>query len=181
MKEQRELSGKLQGVAKTLERLAERHAHHEMSFENQSAKLQHLILGSLYEKAQVHSQSSNSAKEPDPFPLDILSNLRLLESEAVLLHKQLNFLESLKFPSIAEREEDIKKAHPRTFEWLFEEADERAASGRPFTILEWLEVGVGTYWVSGKAGSGKSTLMNSSTIIPKRSVPFKNGPATDAY
>ena len=49
------------------------------------------------------------------------------------------------------RHNDIAKAHEKTFEWLFESKD----SGFP----HWLQEGDEIYWINGKAGSGKSTLM----------------------
>ncbi|KAL6720867.1 hypothetical protein ACLMJK_002792 [Lecanora helva] len=56
------------------------------------------------------------------------------------------------------REENIKDAHKKTFEWIFDRADEGV---RPWSnFVRWLETGQGTYWIHGKAGSGKSTLMN---------------------
>ena len=85
-----------------------------------------------------------------------LSNLAV---EGNALRKQLAVIESLRFHTIVEREKNIKEAHPATFEWLFddESADVRAAT--PNTFLPWLTSQGGIYWVSGKAGSGKSTLM----------------------
>ncbi|KAF2194685.1 hypothetical protein K469DRAFT_734449 [Zopfia rhizophila CBS 207.26] len=60
-------------------------------------------------------------------------------------------VESLTFDSMREREEKIKDAHARTLNWIFEEPD--------IGFTDWLQTGNGIYWVKGKAGSGKSTLM----------------------
>lgn len=71
---------------------------------------------------------------------------------------QRQFLESLYFPEIHARQEEIPDAHKNTFYWVFEQAKSRL---RPWdNFAEWLESGSRTYWISGKAGSGKSTLMN---------------------
>ena len=68
------------------------------------------------------------------------------------------FLKSLYFPEIHSRQEEIANAHKKTFQWIFDESGEKV---RPWSnFIEWLEEGSGTYWISGKAGSGKSTLMN---------------------
>ena len=68
------------------------------------------------------------------------------------------FLESLYFPEIYCRQEEIKDAHKETFKWIFDESGEKL---RPWSnFVDWLEKGSGTYWINGKAGSGKSTLMN---------------------
>ena len=67
-------------------------------------------------------------------------------------------LESLWFEDIHARQETIHEAHESTFQWIFTEYAESSRPGHDF--VEWLERGRGTYWISGKAGSGKSTLMN---------------------
>ena len=67
-------------------------------------------------------------------------------------------LESLYFPDIHARQEGIDEAHKQTFEWIF---DKLGNEVRPWDhFIDWLEEGRGTYWISGKAGSGKSTLMS---------------------
>ena len=71
-------------------------------------------------------------------------------------HKRL--LESLYFPDIRSRQEGIEQVHRQTFEWIFEKAGNQSRPWHHF--VDWLEKGHGTYWISGKAGAGKSTLMN---------------------
>jgi len=66
-------------------------------------------------------------------------------------------LQSLRFPTMNDRYEAIKEAHAKTFEWIFKGAED---AERPWSnFSEWLEHGDGIYWICGKAGSGKSTLM----------------------
>lgn len=68
------------------------------------------------------------------------------------------FLHSLHFPEIESRQEQIDDAHKKTFQWIFDDSGDAV---RPwYNFVEWLETGRGTYWISGKAGSGKSTLMS---------------------
>ena len=67
-------------------------------------------------------------------------------------------LDSLWFDEIHSREENIVDAHRETFEWIFDKSDHAVGSWDSF--IGWLESRQGTYWVNGKAGSGKSTLMN---------------------
>ena len=53
--------------------------------------------------------------------------------------------------------EDIAEAHERTFQWIFTDP---VPYQKPWSnFIEWLEKGKGCYWINGKAGSGKSTLM----------------------
>ena len=67
-------------------------------------------------------------------------------------------LNSLLFPSIGARYLQVAKAHQDTFEWIFGDprVDERY---RWSSFANWLQFENGIYWISGKAGSGKSTLM----------------------
>lgn len=68
------------------------------------------------------------------------------------------FLQSLYFPEINARQEEIAEAYKSTFQWIFDNASHRGYRWDNF--VQWLESGHGVYWISGKAGSGKSTLMN---------------------
>ena len=53
-------------------------------------------------------------------------------------------------------EDSIAAARGKTFRWIFNEA----AMDKPWdSLLDWLKEGSGYYWMSGKAASGKSTLM----------------------
>ncbi|KAK3326915.1 hypothetical protein B0T19DRAFT_484129 [Cercophora scortea] len=66
----------------------------------------------------------------------------------------------LAFSEQYDREEQISKAHERTLNWLFEGSADSEASWDDFS--EWLcHHGDGSriYWITGKPGSGKSTLM----------------------
>ncbi len=67
-------------------------------------------------------------------------------------------LNSLLFPSISARYLQVAKAHQDTFEWIFGDphVDDHY---RWSSFANWLQFGNGIYWISGKAGSGKSTLM----------------------
>jgi hypothetical protein len=66
-------------------------------------------------------------------------------------------LQGLRYPSMTYRYESIVEAYPETFDWVFRESTEEQRSWSNFS--NWLESGSGVYWINGKAGSGKSTLM----------------------
>ncbi|KAM7205209.1 Prion-inhibition and propagation domain containing protein [Rhypophila sp. PSN 637] len=69
---------------------------------------------------------------------------------------QDKILQKLWFRTITSREESIGHAHDKTLQWLFEPPKDEV----PWDDLgEWFRTSSGLYWVSGKAGSGKSTLM----------------------
>lgn len=68
------------------------------------------------------------------------------------------FLDSLWFNEIHSREERIADAHRETFEWIFDKSGQAVSPWDNF--VQWLESGRNAYWINGKAGSGKSTLMS---------------------
>ncbi|KAI4267644.1 MAG: hypothetical protein L6R38_008160, partial [Xanthoria sp. 2 TBL-2021] len=79
-------------------------------------------------------------------------------TEDRLSHTRL--LESLFFPEIVSREEQIPEAFEGTCRWIFDSSDDRKSRTRPWSnFCKWLETENGVYWISGKPGSGKSTLM----------------------
>jgi hypothetical protein len=66
-------------------------------------------------------------------------------------------LEWLHYPRMTSRKESVKDTHADTFQWILKSED---SEGRPNPgFRAWLEHGSGIYWIAGKAGSGKSTLM----------------------
>ena len=75
----------------------------------------------------------------------------------------VSVIDSLRFPTLSQRQEDVKQAHPGTFRWIYEnKSSNRIAQSSKYpacNFYEWLQNGSGIYWISGKAGSGKSTLM----------------------
>ncbi len=86
---------------------------------------------------------------------DIRTYCLELVVEGEKLYKSQRVLRSLKYTNL--RESAIKEAYRTTFEWIYsEQVFEREK--RP-SFLRWLRHGGGIYWISGKAGSGKSTLM----------------------
>ena len=68
---------------------------------------------------------------------------------------QRRFLASLKFDQANLRRNDITDAHKETFKWIFADSTEKPYD----SFATWLQAEDGIYWISGKAGSGKSTLM----------------------
>jgi hypothetical protein len=66
-------------------------------------------------------------------------------------------LRSLYFRHYSDRYDSVKSAYASTFKWILKAKPDIE---RPWPcLLQWLESGNGCYWISGKAGSGKSTLM----------------------
>ncbi|KAF2470006.1 uncharacterized protein BDR25DRAFT_35993 [Lindgomyces ingoldianus] len=85
-----------------------------------------------------------------------------------------NIMHLLDFYERPDRFERIKEAHTKTFEWIFRRGSvlqeaEQPALGQISTLpsqktywhsfADWLESDGSIYWITGKPGSGKSTLM----------------------
>ena len=66
-------------------------------------------------------------------------------------------LQDLQFLEMPDRHERIAAAHRRTFKWIFESSEGYKVKWTDF--VNWLQNDDELYWITGKAGSGKSTLM----------------------
>lgn len=65
-------------------------------------------------------------------------------------------VQELHFETQTERYEAVHDAHVKTFGWIFQRNSPEALYD---CFVTWLESGKDLYWINGKAGSGKSTLM----------------------
>lgn len=70
---------------------------------------------------------------------------------------QDRMLAKLWFRRIEDRRESIAIAHEKTLHWALEPP--RLSGCQWDDLSKWLQSDCGIYWISGKAGSGKSTLM----------------------
>ena len=95
-------------------------------------------------------------KPPENTSNDLPERLETLAVKVKALSKEQNILSGLHFWGMRMREASITEAHARTFEWIFED---QPLLRPQVKFKEWLSHGSGIYWVAGKAGSGKSTLM----------------------
>ncbi|MCJ1344280.1 hypothetical protein MMC31_002483 [Peltigera leucophlebia] len=86
--------------------------------------------------------------------LELLSDMNSRTSEMRTKEAVLN---SLYYPRMQDRREWISEAHIKTFNWVLES---KTRGPTPWSDLKkWLRQEDGIYWLNGKAGSGKSTLM----------------------
>jgi NACHT domain/N-terminal domain on NACHT_NTPase and P-loop NTPases len=81
--------------------------------------------------------------------ITLSTQLSSIAQEGEKVTREHRILDSLRFETMRDRYRLIHHATPTTFEWIFRHPD----------FSEWLESRSGTYWIGGKAGSGKSTLM----------------------
>ncbi|RKU48515.1 hypothetical protein DL546_006492 [Coniochaeta pulveracea] len=77
--------------------------------------------------------------------------LKDLGEEIKNVEKHKTMIQSLSYSAMKHRQGEIPVAQMGTLNWLFD--------ARKSTFVEWLQHGNGVFWVTGQAGSGKSTLM----------------------
>ncbi|KAI1414722.1 hypothetical protein F5Y13DRAFT_197274 [Hypoxylon sp. FL1857] len=88
---------------------------------------------------------------------DLTTRVSLVSVAERDITKEQAILSSLDFDYRPARHENIPEAHARTFSWIFEAPDSKVKRANSF--VTWLRESGGVFWISGKPGSGKSTLM----------------------
>lgn len=87
-------------------------------------------------------------------------------SKKLLWNMDRAFRTSLWYPTMEERQQGISHPHKGTLDWVFQ--DSTAEKTVPWDDFNhFVAKGCGTYWITGKAGSGKSTLMKYINTNPK--------------
>ncbi|KAL8337566.1 hypothetical protein RB598_006458 [Gaeumannomyces tritici] len=93
------------------------------------------------------------------------------EDAAALEVKRERLLQSLTFPRMNERRSLVTSSHPGTFRWVLQDGSDNDEAGQDGktegsgskitwdSFVDWLRSTETTYWVSGKPGAGKTTLM----------------------
>lgn len=137
---------------------------------------QQRILGSMKEKTAPLNTCEKllveKSKEISYKLGQLSSSLRTLEREGQILSQCQSFLKRLHYPSMDTRRRKIEKAHSKTFEWIFSEAEDgEEVDQHQYRFSEWLREGNRPFWIQGKAGSGKSTLMK---FVVSHDKTFKN-------
>jgi hypothetical protein len=143
----RDVSNQQSTVVSTIKELQETNNRLEA---NTTEKLEGLT-SQLLEILQVLDNKPPDARREDIVDVDIPGKLEALSEEGKKVIRQQEILASLRFSTIKVRHNAVKKAHADTFDWIFKSSKVK--------VKEWLDSGTGIYWVQGKAGSGKSTLM----------------------
>jgi hypothetical protein len=127
------------------------------------------------------SRDSKAARKLTQLSRDVSYMLVTTSSESVELTKSLlaaqrlaninlpqeSITSSLVYSGMANRQGMIMPPEHCTYDWIFETT---STAPEPVNFMPWLENGDGVFWITGKAESGKSTLMKhiSTTIGPMR-------------
>lgn len=105
-----------------------------------------------------------------------LTSLTLESDVQIYRAKRERLLQSLKFPGSNERRNQVSEAYEKTFKWIYMGDDGPSQEDPMLSDLEdvdladpseanwdlfsnWLSSTAGIYWISGKPGSGKTTLV----------------------
>jgi hypothetical protein len=135
---------------------------------------QEVVLGAQFnaESRRVVNAFGVNEALPDLKRTD-LDAMRITKVEIKALRDSISvdILNSLRYRAIAERFEEVGEVHRRTFTWVLEHLKEDPEGIQWDDFVDWLENGDGLYWIYGKAGCGKSTLMKF----------IYNHPSTDKY
>jgi len=84
-------------------------------------------------------------------PAQDLKKIRVRDSSSIVQ----DIKSALHYDEESYRISTVKEAHRRTFGWILSPSE----SNREHDFHHWLESGQRLFWINGKAGSGKSTLM----------------------
>lgn len=96
-------------------------------------------------------QKNHSTDEQESAVLVLALNPNLAEKYITVL------LDQLDYSALEDRYQHIANSYGETFQWVLERKPYHETSWSDF--VEWLQIGASPYWISGKPGSGKSTLM----------------------
>lgn len=103
--------------------------------------------------------SDNVVRDVNMEPEEILVTSMRTDEMKLKFDVEAGILETLRFAKMSTRYEEVTEAHRSTFEWLFRGDIDGTQTQRWDSFTKWLRSGDSIYWVNGKAGSGKSTLM----------------------
>jgi hypothetical protein len=126
-------------------------------------------LGPQLQQIRQESASAHTKTHVEIDELGMNMTTRFEYAKMTALHREI--LESLEFSDMLAREQHIKPPEAGTFEWVFTGESPYEAQQKPEEflkgdrelrgrLLQWLKNDESTFWVNGKAGSGKSSLMS---------------------
>ncbi|KAI9785343.1 MAG: hypothetical protein M1839_000361 [Geoglossum umbratile] len=121
----------------------------------------HITIPSETEKSVLDFLNlANKRSKETREPVDVVALSRRLSNLADIGNRVATaqkILESLRFNSMEVRHSKIADAHPYTFNWILQSSP--GDTNLHANFVEWLRSDDPMYWISGKPGSGKSTLI----------------------
>lgn len=124
--------------------------------------------------SSIQEQKDKPQSDVSATKLDaLISGVANLSLDTRNIAKEFALLNLLDYRKRAERGDCIPVAHQNTFSWVLSELDCESWEMNNFT--RWLLDGTGPFWISGKPGSGKSTLMKFISESPETLAILKEG------
>ncbi|KHE81740.1 hypothetical protein GE21DRAFT_1310971 [Neurospora crassa] len=119
-------------------------------------------LRKLVKRSKLEDLERNMKRAEDTLQTSILQKL-LSDSRSAAEDKTAaetklkrdEILQSLAFPDLNSRRDHVSESHEKTLGWIFSSKKH----GKWDSFVEWLGSSERIYWIEGKPGSGKSTLM----------------------
>ncbi|XDG05229.1 hypothetical protein ABKA04_004844 [Annulohypoxylon sp. FPYF3050] len=151
-------------VFRELARIDETNKKFDMERNQKLSELKHDILGELgrlngdrQQPRELEIMDSTEVAQLSGSLKKLSSSMVQLEEQGKITITDLKFLRRLYFQRFTARHDKIERAHSGTFEWIYVDSNNDAQNPRRF--VKWLSSEHGLFWIQGKAGSGKSTLM----------------------
>ncbi|KAK3504298.1 hypothetical protein B0T13DRAFT_492428 [Neurospora crassa] len=119
-------------------------------------------LRKLAKRSKLEDLERNMKRAEDTLQTSILQKL-LSDSRSAAEDKTAaktklkrdEIMQSLAFPDLNSRRDHVSESHEKTLGWIFSSEKH----GKWDSFVEWLGSSERIYWIEGKPGSGKSTLM----------------------
>lgn len=121
------------------------------------------------------AKAEEAAREPHKHQIPF-NGWRALATEHQVADAEQRILESLRFPQVQERRHQIHEAHKETYQWILRSTSNQNQQWNSFIV--WLSSSTESrriYWIYGKPGSGKSTMMrflDQNIIMPDHLLPW---------
>ena len=107
-------------------------------------------------KSEIRKSCTQHQDDSTQYQL-VVEKLKTLVEEGHQIGREEKVLKSLEFDEWKRRFSEVHRAHRQMFQWILDDSKNPATP--PTNFKYWLQSQNGLYWVAGKAGSGKSTLM----------------------
>ncbi|KAI9651620.1 MAG: hypothetical protein M1831_000580, partial [Alyxoria varia] len=136
-------------IHSSLENISNQYRTHQVEGPNELDSLRQTLIADL--KKTRYPTPTDRIKELGR----VSEHITCLQNEGIRIDQHCACLASLKYEGMIHRRQNVRDAHGNTFQWIFSQKHQ----GERVGFKNWLEKENGAYWITGRAGSGKSTLM----------------------
>jgi hypothetical protein len=149
---------KLQTKAlKILDGLEQQNQNLEAAREQDIIKLQKAIQDSAKDISQQIQGEERRFRESAMS--EALALLSLSAKKSIEYSAEQRILDFLRYDDMGYRQVNLRSAHDKTFSWILDSSNPTGENLCSSKFVDWLTSNDNLFWISGKIGSGKSTLM----------------------